>query len=137
MISGIGHVAIRCSDLAESLRFYTEVLGLRKAFELTRDDGSVWLVYLQISKDVFIELFPGGKDANEITGSSIGFTHLCLQVDDMQATLAHLAAKGLDVGEPTMGADGNWQYWIKDPDGVPIELMQIMPDSMQRRHSRF
>ena len=118
MISGIGHVAIRCSDLAESLRFYTEVLGLRKAFELTRDDGSVWLVFWQISKDVFIELFPGERML-KITGSSIGFTHLCLQVDDMQATLAHLAAKGLDVGEHY---GGGWSGSIgsKTPMGCPL-----------------
>ncbi len=137
MISGIGHIALRCSNLDESIRFYTEVLGLKKAFELRGDDGQLWLVYLQINKDVFIELFPHGKDRNEITSSTIGFTHLCLQVDDMEATLADLAKRGLEVGEPNMGKDGNWQFWIKDPDGNPIELMQIMPDSLQRKNSRF
>ena len=30
-----------------------------------------------------------------------------------------------------MGADGNWQAWIEDPDGNRIELMQMMPDSLQ------
>jgi len=30
-----------------------------------------------------------------------------------------------------MGADGNYQYWIEDPDRNRIELMQIMPGSLQ------
>ena len=30
-----------------------------------------------------------------------------------------------------MGADYNYQAWIEDPDGNRIELMQMMPDSMQ------
>lgn len=137
MITGIGHIAIRTSDLDRSLKFYTEILGLKKAFELRRDDGKVWLVYLQVSRDVFIELFPDGKDRHEITNTTIGFAHVCLQVDDMRETLAQLAAKGIEVGEPQMGKDGNWQYWLEDPDGNPIELMQIMPDSLQRKHSHF
>lgn len=137
MITGIGHIAIRTSNLERSIKFYTEVLGLKKAFELRRDNGEIWLVYLQVGPDQFVELFPDGKERQEITNTSIGFTHLCLQVDDMQATLAQLAAKGLEVGEPQMGKDGNWQYWLNDPDGNPIELMQIMPDSLQRKHSQF
>ena len=32
-----------------------------------------------------------------------------------------------------MGADGNWQAWIEDPDGHRIELMQMMPDSLQAK----
>ena len=30
-----------------------------------------------------------------------------------------------------MGADGNWQAWIEDPDGHRIELMQMMPEGLQ------
>ena len=48
----------------------------------------------------------------------------------MDATLGQLRERGLDVpGAATQGVDGNWQYWITDPDGNRIELMQIMPDS--------
>ena len=50
----------------------------------------------------------------------------------MRATLEALAARGLAVsGEPVRGLDGNLQYWIQDPDGNAIELMQIAPESPQ------
>ena len=60
------------------------------------------------------------------------YSHFCLLVDDLAATLRDLAARGLEApGSPIQGLDHNWQYWIKDPDGNAIELMQIMPASPQ------
>ncbi len=48
----------------------------------------------------------------------------------MDATLRQLAERGLPIeGAATLGQDNNWQYWIADPDGNRIELMQIMPQS--------
>ncbi len=62
----------------------------------------------------------------------MGYNHFCLVVDDMQATLRELAARGLEIsGDPQQGIDSNWQYWINDPDGNAIELMQIAPESPQ------
>jgi len=50
----------------------------------------------------------------------------------MSATLDELAARGLEItGSPKQGLDTNLQYWLHDPDGNPIELMQIMPTSPQ------
>jgi lactoylglutathione lyase len=43
-----------------------------------------------------------------------------------------IEASGVPLIRPkTMGADGNWQAWIEDPDGHRIELMQMGLDSMQ------
>jgi len=138
MITGIAHVAFRVKDLAKSIEFYTDILGLEEAFRLLHDDGEPWLVYLQINANTFIELFPEGKKEMPVTPDSIGFAHLCLHVDDICATVNDLRNRGLECpGEPTKGKDGNWQYWVKDPDGNDIELMQIMPDSLQVKRSRF
>ena len=99
---------------------------------MNKDAGDPWIVYIQISADNFIELFPGGKGTVEIPGGAIAYSHVCLRVDDMQATLHQLAENGLEIGgEARQGKDGNWQYWLTDPDGNRIELMQIMPNSLQ------
>ena len=46
--------------------------------------------------------------------------------------LADLKKAGIPLArEKKMGADGNFQAWIEDPDGNRIELMQIMPKAMQ------
>ncbi len=38
--------------------------------------------------------------------------------------------------EPVVGLDGNWQAWVKDPDGNAIELMRLSEDSPQYRAAR-
>lgn len=132
MISGIGHAAYGVSDLDRSLAFYCGGLGLREAFRLYNDRGETWIVYIQVQGLDFIELFPdprvrGGAPAEH------AYRHLCLMVDDMDATLADLSARGVTADGPKrQGKDHNWQAWLTDPDGNRIELMQIMPESPQQ-----
>jgi lactoylglutathione lyase len=135
-VTNIGHVAIRCSDLDASLAFYAK-LGLHEAFRLNRDDGSVNLVYVQVNDGAFLELFPGGAEPAEASRTKTGYVHACLLVDDVQVSYREATAKGIPTaGEPKLGRDGNWQFWITDPDGTRIEMMQIMPDSLQARAAK-
>jgi lactoylglutathione lyase len=135
-ITQLGHVAIRCSNLDESLAFYAK-LGLHEAFRLTRPDGSPSLVYLQINDTEFLELFPEGTEPPVTGRTQLGYAHACLLVDDIQASYREFVARGVPTnGEPKLGGDGNWQVWITDPDGTRIEVMQIMPDSLQARAAR-
>jgi lactoylglutathione lyase len=137
MITGLGHLAFRITDLEEALDFYCGKLGLREAFRLEREgEPSPWIVYIWVAPHQFLELFPQaqGKETTpeQLPNRSIGYHHLCLVVDDLQATLQELKERGLVLeGSPRKGLDHNWQYWISDPDGNPIELMQIMPESPQ------
>lgn len=133
MITGIGHVAFRVTDLERALSFYCGVLGFREAFRLEREDRpSPWIVYLRVAENIFVELFPVPADTVTPIDPRAGYSHYCLTVDDLPATLAEMAGRGLAIeGAPKLGLDGNWQYWVTDPDGNRIELMQIMPDSRQ------
>lgn len=130
MITDLGHTAFRCHDLEKSLAFYA-LLGIEEAFRLHRDDGSLMLIYLHVGGDRFLELFPNGPEPAEPTGS---FFHLCLLTDDIQATVASLQANGVAIERAIkQGKDHNLQAWIRDPDGNPIELMQISQESPQWR----
>jgi len=130
VITGLGHIAIRISDLDAALGFYRDGLGFQEAFRLDRE-GEPWIVYLQVASAQFVELFPGGDPAARAR-NDVGYVHLCLTVDDIQATVEELSGRGVALdGEPRLGLDGNWQVWTADPDGNRIELMQIMPDSLQ------
>jgi len=133
MITGIGHVAFRITDLGRALDFYCGGLGFREAFRLERDgEPSPWIVYLQVAPGHFVELFPGGEGSVAPRGRGAGYNHFCLLVDDMEATLRGLRERGVAVtGEPVRGMDTNWQFWLQDPDGNAIELMQIAGGSPQ------
>ena len=135
MITGIGHIAITCQHIDRSLDFYTRILGLPEAFRMHNDDGSLWMVYLKTGGGAFVELFAQGGDRPQVPGNASGFKHLCLWVDDIKATLRDLQAKGLDVDPDGVrtGRSKCMQYFIADPDGVRIELMQLMPESLQTK----
>jgi catechol 2,3-dioxygenase-like lactoylglutathione lyase family enzyme len=131
LITSIGHLAFRITDLERSLDFYCTKLGFREAFRLDREgDKSPWIVYIQVVPGQFIELFPHATLGDPSAGAALSYNHFCLTVDDMEATLRELRERGLPTpGAPSQGQDGNVQYWITDPDGNRIELMQIMPKS--------
>ena len=134
MITDLGHPAFAAHDVEEILRFYG-MLGIEETFRLHHDDGSLMLVYLHVSGDRFIEVFPGGPAPQPHREQS--FRHVCLLTDDLRATLEHLRENGAPIDRgPLVGLDGNWQAWTHDPDGNEIELMQLSEQSPQWRTAR-
>ena len=61
-ITSIGHVAIKVKDLDASLDFYRERLQFPEMLRLKNEDGSTWLVYLRITDDQYLEIFPGAEN---------------------------------------------------------------------------
>ncbi len=134
MITDLGHPAFAAHDVEITLEFYA-LLGIEEAFRLNHDDGSLMLVYLHVSGDRFIEVFPGGPTPDPERVHS--FMHICLLTDDINAAVEHLRQNGAQIDrETTVGLDGNLQAWTRDPDGNEIELMQLSEDSPQWRISR-
>jgi lactoylglutathione lyase len=134
MITDLGHSAFAAYDIDETIGFY-QMLGIEEAFRLHKDDGSLMLVYLHVAGDRFIEVFPGGPLPDPDRTQS--FMHICLLTDDLHAAVENLRENGASIDrEPTVGLDGNWQAWTRDPDGNEIELMQLSEGSPQWRTAR-
>ncbi len=129
MIVDLAHTAFRVHDLDVSLAFYNK-LGIKESFRLNHDDGSLMLIYLHVGGDRFIELFPNGPEPNAPTTGS--YFHLCLMTDDIDGDVAKLKTEGITITQDIKkGLDHNLQAWLNDPDGNPIELMQISEQSPQ------
>lgn len=135
-VSAIGHVAIRVKDIARSLDFYVDKLGFAEMLRLERD-GRLWLIYLRITDDQYLEIFPEGEGDRAAEREAVGYNHMCLAVPDIEQTMRELDAMGVATIRPKIkAADGNWQTWIEDPDGHRIELMQMDEDSLQLKAIR-
>ena len=120
------HVAFRVRDFDASIRWFGEAFGAEEFFRASREDGSPQLVYLEFGPGQFVELFPNGKNPIEQPADPIGYGHFCLRVDDLDATLKHLATLGVEpLAAPRTGTAGQKLAFIKDPDGNRIELMEI------------
>lgn len=134
-ITGVAHIAITAKDMDKSLDFYTRVLGFKKAFEIPNPEtGAPWINYLYIDNGQFVELFYHGAKDNPWTDGLRGFNHISLMVDDLHSVVERIKKEGGEVTNgPKQGSDNNWQAWMTDPDGIRIELMQIVEGSPQRK----
>jgi lactoylglutathione lyase len=131
-IVGYGHVAIKVTDLDRSLDFYRDRLGFPEMLRLKNDDGSTWLVYLRITDDHYLEIFPGAENDRAPGWNANGVNHLCFTIEDLDATTGRIKAAGIALtSEIKQGLDGNRQAWIEDPDGNRIELMEMTHDCLQ------
>jgi len=132
-ITGIQHIGTVVGDIEKARDFYRDKLGFKETRTLDKD-GKPWITYMEIKPGQTWELFWGGKNTRANTWQSYGVTHICLQCDDVAATVEALRAKGWPILiETKTGSDKNTQAWITDPDGIRLELMQIHPDSPQAK----
>ena len=131
MITGMAHACFTVSDLDASIHFYRDQLGLKPAFDFRREDGTRFGLYLHLGGRTFIELFQG-QLGERAEGQS--YKHICLEVDDIESTVAELRARGVEVSDPKLGSDQSWQAWITDPDGNRMELHAYTAESWQAPH---
>ena len=89
----MNHVGINVPNVAEAVTYYTEKMGYKEAFRVNDDKGQVRLVYMQISKNTFLELNP----ANEQRPA--GFTHYGLHVENVADAVARFRKGGVKVSE--------------------------------------
>jgi lactoylglutathione lyase len=122
-ITKLLHTRMRVSDLEETIRFYTTVLGLEVLERKTSPRGSQ-LAFLKVpNSDELIELtsFPpsGPVKVQE------DLVHLAFQVENLDETIAALNAKGVKITDgPTKTASGSRFIFIDAPDGYEIELIE-------------
>jgi lactoylglutathione lyase len=120
------HTRMRVSDLDETIRFYTNVLGLEVLEQKTSPRGSQ-LAFLKVpNSDELIELtsFPpsGPVKVQE------DLVHLAFQVESLDETITSLNAKGIKITDgPTQTSSGSRFIFIDAPDGYEIELIQRPP----------
>ncbi|MDD3107280.1 MAG: VOC family protein [Bacilli bacterium] len=131
MIKGIAHIAFQVSNMDKSVEFYEDALGCTKKFVLYDDHGQPWIIYMQIAENQFIELFFAHR--NMVTNpDTTSYQHLCIEVTNIHEVVKALEDKGIKIAKSVvLGLDHNYQCWIKDPDGNPIELMEYGFDSLQ------
>jgi lactoylglutathione lyase len=120
-IVGLSHIALYVHDMDKTLAFYKDFLGFAQPYSLTNKDGSLHLTWIKINDRQCIEIFP------EAQAGSDRLYHVALETDDAVGMRDYLAAHGVKVPDRVgKGKIGNLNYFIRDPDGHIVEIVQYM-----------
>lgn len=142
----IHHTGYTVADLDRSLAFYRDLLGLETVAAQEKEggylaaivghpDAHVRMAHLRVPGDghvveLFEYLAPAGRPPGPLDPADVGTSHLCFVVDDLPALYDRLRAAGVDsFVSPPVEVDtginrGGFALYLRDPDGIPVELFQ-------------
>ena len=121
------HTMLRVGDLERSLKFYTEVLGMRVLRRKDYPDGKFTLAfvgYADEDEEAVLELTHNWGVEKYEMGNAYG--HIAVQVDDAYRACEEVKKRG---GKVTREA-GPMKHgttviaFVEDPDGYKIEFIQ-------------
>lgn len=157
-VTRLTHITLKCNDFEKMCWFYRDVMEFEEIFTLpyTKEmasnhadsgvkEGDTWLAYFKIADRQFVELF----NQKHFGGSKIpeySFMHFSVLVSDIVEAARFFESKGLTlwagpkyVNHPYTapypgnkpGKCGSYAFYIQDPEGNEIEVMQYTENSLQ------
>lgn len=146
MIESIHHTGLTVSSLERSLAFYRDAVGLEVVMQQEKvggylaeitgyPDAHVRMAHLATPSGQRLELFeyvvPQGRTARR-EPKDIGITHVCLVVADVHDSYQRLVAAGAEPFSEPVSVDtganaGALGLYVRDPDGIVLELFQPAP----------
>jgi len=123
----LNHVGIYAKDYDESMRFYTQTIGLKEAFTVKDAAGKPTLSYLQITKDTFLEIAPATAQR------PVGLSHIGIWPENLAASVALLRQRGVKVDDPRTGSTLTSITNATDPNGIRLELLDFLPGSLPKK----
>lgn len=121
------HTMIRVGDLERSIRFYTEVLGMRLLRRRDYPGGRFTLAFVGYGEEhdtAVLELTHNWDTDHYELGN--GFGHIAIGVEDIHAACDRIRQEGGEITrEPgPMQHGATIIAFVRDPDGYAIELIQ-------------
>ena len=137
----ISHVGLTVKNLERSIAFYRDVIGLKEGERLelksdvyrtyTRNPAAhIKFTYMTVGDFTLqlIEYVGGGGDALDLSHNRVGCPHLAFRVPDAEAKYRQIQERedGEVISEIVQLSPRSRNFYAKDPDGVLIELSQLL-----------
>ena len=131
-IKKINHIAILVDDMEAPLAFWRDALGLDLQGVEAVPAEAAEIAFLPVGDSEIELVHPTTDDsglARYLAKRGPGMHHICLEVDDIEAMLAQLKAKGIELikEEPRLRPDGRKYAFVhpKSAFGVMVELYEL------------
>lgn len=132
MLKRLSHVSLGTPDLPRTLEFYQSLLGCKIVHEFRNAAGELYGAFLTTGGGTFLEFF---NDQNSKPPNGY-FRHICLEVDDIEATAARFRAAGHTIQLKRGRTDRVLQFFVTDPTGTMVEFHQHDQESVLFPHTR-
>jgi len=127
----IDHIGVASKDMKAALEFFVEKLGMKSQGFETIEDQAVKVAFLPLGEgeiEILESTRPDGPVAKFIETKGEGVQHIALRVENLDAALEELKAKGVRLidEKPRRGAGGARIAFIhpKETHGVLLELCE-------------
>jgi catechol 2,3-dioxygenase-like lactoylglutathione lyase family enzyme len=118
------YTGIQVKNLDESLRFYTELLGMKMTARNKIEGSGGEVASLKSEEggpEIELNYYPdGSRFATEYTIGD-GLDHLAFRVENLEEALALFAKAGHPTVLEMNSGSGRWAF-VQDPNGIWIEL---------------
>ena len=139
----INHIAIVVDDIEAALKFWRDSLGLELSHVEDVPDQESIVAFLSVGNSE-IELVKTTSDesgvARFLQNRGPGIHHICLEVDDIEASLESLKTKDVQLinETPLIGTGGKKIAFIhpKSTHGVLVELYELTQEEPEIRLQR-
>jgi catechol 2,3-dioxygenase-like lactoylglutathione lyase family enzyme len=115
-IAGMNHFTVLTDDVAATVGFYCDLLGLAVGPRPPFDFPGAWLY---AGESAVLHVI-GGRGKSELAPGVID--HMAFSAEGLAATLAALDARGLPYQCRRLTGGGVWQVFLHDPNGAKVEL---------------
>jgi len=123
----IHHISLSVKDLDKSVKFYKDFFGFEEINRFTKEGWNGEAVILELN-NMQIELFHFNdfveKTDDLMKLNVIGLKHIGIEVDNVAEKYDELKSAGVDIDEPKKGTTCEKYCFLRDSDGVPIELYE-------------
>ena len=131
----INHVAVVVEDVQAAIGFWRDALGLPLQHTERNEAEAVEIAFLPVGEGEIELIQPITEDsgvAKYLAKKGAGLHHLCIEVEDIAAALARIAASGAELinESPRTRPDGTRYAFVhpKSTGGVLLELYQLPGD---------
>jgi len=121
------HIAISVKDSEKSVEFYKKNFGFKEVRRFTKPDWDGGAIVLSLD-NIELEIFQFNDSTDKKDNLSdlkvIGLKHIGIEVEDVDQKHRELKTQDVDIDDPKQGTTCAKFCFLRDPDGIPIELYQ-------------